>query len=99
MRRSSARVSSTVTATTTSQVLVTDHGGRQELTITNTHATQDVYLDFRVSNGVVTVDPVAVVGEGVLLKANGGSFTTSAYTGPVAMITSAGTATVGVLDI
>lgn len=99
IRRPSARVSGGVNVTAASQVLVTEYVSRSELTITNNSA-NDVSLGLRVSSGTNSVDPTAVLGDGIVVKANGGSWTTNSYTGPVAMIAAvAGPSRVAVTDV
>ena len=96
-RRRSARFSGGVNVTTASQVLVPDNPSRIELSITNNDVV-DVSLALRVANGLSTGNPVAVANDGIVLKANGGSWTTTTYTGPVAFIASAA-ARVAVVDV
>jgi hypothetical protein len=97
IRRPSARVCGGVNVTTSSQVLVEEYSSRSELTITN-NSDNDVSLALRVANGVNSADPTAVADDGIVLKANGGSWTTNSYTGPVAMIAGAASR-VAVTDI
>jgi hypothetical protein len=83
-RRDRAKTSGSATVGTTSAVIVADNPNRLQLTITNDHATQIVYLAFATSSA----SPTAVSGSGVRLSAAGGQFTTNSYTGPVAAIAS-----------
>jgi hypothetical protein len=54
--------------------VVAAKGARVEITLTNDHATNVIYL---------SLGGTAVVGQGIRLNAAGGSYTTSAYTGAV----------------
>jgi hypothetical protein len=96
-RRQNAHISDGADVTTSSAVIVEEFPQRLELTIVNTHATVDVSLKLR-TTADAGADPTAVAGDGILLKANGGSWTTTSYTGPVAAI-AASASTVGVTEI
>jgi hypothetical protein len=61
---------------------------RLELTVVNNSDT-DITLTFATTAGVT---PTAVAASGIILKASGGSYTTTSYTGPIAAI-HAGTGT------
>jgi hypothetical protein len=89
LRRPNAKRSNAASVTTSSSIIVTDNPSRLRITITN-NSTNDVSLKLRVSAGAGTpADPTAVANEGIVLKANGGSWTEDAYTGPVAAIAGA----------
>lgn len=71
--------------------LVSANNGRAEITITNDHATQIVYLKL---NGAA-----AELNKGIRLNAAGGSWTTQAYTGAIRAIASGAATTVLVTEI
>lgn len=64
--------SAAVSVGAASSTVVPANPQRVEVTIVNTHATQTVDL---------TLGSPAVSGQGIRLNANGGSYTTQAYTG------------------
>lgn len=95
-RRPVAKFSGGADVTTTSGLVVADNRDRIYLAITNNTDT-DVSLDLATKGGVV---PTAVANEGVVLKANGGSFATTAYSGPVyAVHGGAGTKRIAIVEI
>lgn len=65
---------SVATVGTVDSNVVTAKGARVEITLTNDHASNVIYL---------SLGGTAVVGQGIRLNAAGGSYTTSAYTGAV----------------
>lgn len=79
-----------VTASAASSTLASENTGRREITVVNTHATQDAYLQLPTSRGAVNA---AVVGQGIYLKAAGGSWTSNTWKGVVTCIAT-GAATV-----
>jgi hypothetical protein len=87
----------TVSAQTVVSVLSTDtalvaaNANRVELTITNDHATQVVYLSFGTT--------AATANNCMRLNAAGGSYTTRSYTGAIRAISVGGTSAVLVLEI
>lgn len=83
-----AKTSGTANVTTASAVAVAANPSRLELTIVNNSDT-DVTLTFSTAPNV---NPTAVAGSGIVLKANGGSYTTTSYIGAIAAI-HAGTGT------
>lgn len=54
--------------------VVPANDARCEVTVCNTHATQDAFL---------SLGATAVLNEGIFLKADGGSYSTGAYTGAI----------------
>lgn len=80
-----ARVSGTATVGTASAVAATENIGRREITIVNDHATNILYLQLATTGGVA---PTAVAGQGIRLNAAGGSWTSNAWDGAVAVIAS-----------
>lgn len=98
-RRRNVHLSGHAAVTAASTVIVPEWAARLRITITNNSA-QDVSLKLRVSAGVGTpADPTAVVNDGIVLKASGGSWTEDAYTGPIAAISASGTVAVAVTEI
>jgi hypothetical protein len=77
-----AKTSGSVSVATSSTVVAADNPGRASITITNDHASQVVYLAFATTPGT---NPTAVANSGARLPA-GSTFTTQAYTGPIAGI-------------
>lgn len=77
-----AKTSATANVNTVSAVVVPANPSRLELTIVNGSDT-DITLTFATVAGV---NPTAVFGNGIVLKAGGGSYTTTSYSGPIAAI-------------
>lgn len=84
-RRPSAKQCGGFNVTNASQVAVADNPSRLELVVTNNSAV-DISLGLRIANGLSPTGPTAVANDGIVLKASGGSWATTAYTGPVAAI-------------
>lgn len=80
-----------VSVTTGSTVVASPNADRAEITITNDHATQIVYLKLAAA--------AATANSGIRLNAAGGSYTTSAYTGEIRGISVGGTSTVLVVEV
>lgn len=82
---------STAVSVGTSSVTVADaNPDRVEITVTNDHATQIVYL---------CLGATAESNKGIRLNAAGGSYTTHAYTGVVSAIASGASTTVLVSEV
>lgn len=101
-RRPIAKTSGGADVVTTSAIIVPDNPSRLALTITN-NSDADVSLELATGSTpqpATTANLLAVVNEGIVLKANGGTWSTTSYTGPVAAITAGvGTKRVGVVEI
>lgn len=95
MSQFAATISGGVSAGVASSTLAAENMGRREITVVNTHATQDAYLQFPVARGVVNA---AVVGQGVYLRASGGSWTSNAWKGAVTCIATGAATVLTVVD-
>lgn len=92
----SAKASGAVNVLVTSTVVAARNQGRQEITVTNDHATQVVYLALETTpNGGAT----AVASSGIRLNPAGGSWTSRVYRGAVAGISVGGTSAVCLAEI
>lgn len=91
-----AKTSGAVSVGTSSTTVLSANDARVEVTITN-DGTNIVYLQLNTTDG--TTVPTAVASQGIRLAASGGSWTTNAYTGPVAGIALTGATTVTVCEI
>lgn len=84
-----ATFSGSVTAGVADAALRPEDLGRVEITVVNTHATQGAYLQLPDQRGVAKA---AVVGEGIYMAPNGGSWYSNKWKGAVRCIsTGAGT--------
>ena len=95
-RTNIAKASTSVSVATSSTTVLQANDARVELTITNDGANV-VYLLLNTTDG--TTVPTATASNGIRLAASGGSWTTNAYTGPVAGIALTGATTVCVSEI
>lgn len=68
---------------TSSAPAASEFPGRAEIVIVNTHATQGLYVQLATTRGTA---PTAVSGQGIYLSPNGGSWSSTVYKGPVAVI-------------
>lgn len=82
---------SSVSVTTSSTTLVAANAARVEITICNMDVTNYVCLRLGAS--------AAVLDEGIRINANGGSYTTNAYTGEIRAIAKTATCLVGISEI
>lgn len=86
-----ALASSFVTVGATSTVVVGNHPARVEIVLVNDSA-NTIYLQLATANDATSpgapTAPTAVSGQGIRLNANGGAWTSVAYTGPIAAIAS-----------
>lgn len=80
-----------VSVGTTSTVIAAANPDRVEITITNDHATQILYLKL--------AGAAAEANKGIRVNAAGGSYTTNAYTGEIRGIASGATTPVLVVEI
>lgn len=80
-----AAQSGTKVAGAASSAAASENIGRREITIVNDHATQLIYVQLATVGGVA---PTAVVGQGIRVNAAGGSWTSNAWDGAVAVIAS-----------
>lgn len=94
-QRAIATVSGVVSVGTTSTAVLAANGGMLERTIVNDGANV-VYLELATP---AAPTPTAVAGEGIRLNANGGSWTTTSYTGPIAAIAETAATDVTVVEI
>ena len=83
-----------ISVTTSSQVLVADNPNRYSIVIKNDSGV-DVYFKFRTTEGV---NPTATADAQSLKLANGASFATDDYSGPIAFIAGSA-ATVTILEL
>jgi hypothetical protein len=97
-RRPNAKQCGAATVGTSSSVIVPENASRLRITICNNSA-NDVTLALRTSNGLTPAGPTAVLNAGIVLKANGGSWSDDAYTGPIAAIAATSSVSVGVTEI
>lgn len=94
-RRDIAKFSGKVSVLVTDTVVLAVNRDRLELEIVNDSA-NDIYLKLATAVGVT---PVAVAGEGILLKANGGSWDSRCFTGAINAIAETGTSSLTVTEI
>lgn len=94
-RRQKAQVSGSANVTSASSIVLPRNTNMIERTIVNTGAT-DVSLQLETSLGV---NPTAVAGQGVFLKANGGSWSTNVFSGAIAAIVASGTGTLAITEV
>lgn len=100
-RRPIAKTCGGADVTAASAIIVADNPSRIRLVITN-NSDADVSLELATGSTpqpATSANLLAVANEGVVLKANGGSFADDSYTGPVAAITATGTKRVAVLEV
>lgn len=90
-RSNVAKTCGQVSVGAASATIVQANNARSEITICNDHATQVAYLMLNTTDG--TTVPTALANQGIRLSAAGGSWTSNAYTGPIAAIAT-GAATV-----
>lgn len=90
-----AAQSGTKVASGTSSAAAVENIGRREITICNDHATQILYVQLAVIGGVA---PTAVVGQGIRLNAAGGSWTSNAWDGAVAVIATGGSSNYTIVE-
>lgn len=94
-----ANTSGAVSVGTTDTAVLAENHSRAEVTICNDGANV-VYLQLAtVRSGSSASPKAAVVGQGVRLNANGGSWTSNAYTGPIQGIAVTGATSVTVVEI
>lgn len=95
MSQTAAKTSGAVSVLVTSTVVATKNLGRREITVTNDHATQLVYLQIATDDGTA---PTAVANQGIRLNAAGGSWTSNMWKGAVAGISVGGTSVVTIIE-
>jgi hypothetical protein len=79
-----------------SAALVGENAGRRELTVVNTHATQNLQVNCATQRGVA---PTAVLGSSnIYIPPNGGSWTTTQFKGAAAIIGSGAATTYTLLE-
>jgi hypothetical protein len=99
-----AKQSGAVSVLTTTTVVAGNNPARSEITVTNDGA-NIVYLQLATAEDATGATagnptaPTAVASQGIRLAASGGSWTSQAYTGPVAGIALTGATTVTIVEV
>ena len=96
-----ARASTAVSVLTSSTVVAGNNPGRLSITVVN-DGSFTVYLDLATDQMEQNDDPIAptaTANSGIRLNANGGSWTETEYSGPVAGIASGGTSVCTVAEV
>jgi hypothetical protein len=90
-----AKTSGSVSVLVASTVVAADNPQRVEITVVN-DSVNVVYLQLATVTGTA---PTAVANSGIRLNANGGSWTSHSYSGPVAGIAVGGSSNVTVAEV